>query len=284
MKRATNAGRLLLALSWVLGLGLISAWSSPQNSPSPPAPASTIKQGYVIITPTSTATTGLAAFETFGEARGLDTEQAGVLPSPMMTSSALFVAASGRLSRNLGVAIANPDSRTAKITLTLNDDTGKTIANSEFDLAPHNQAARFVTQLFANNAAVPRDLVGTLFINSNIPVAVVGLRFRGLNFSAEPATNLAAAWAVPPVGGGVGGPASVILAHFAAGGGWASEIVMANTSTFDLTVRVDLFAPDGSPLITTLNNQTGSTFLNIHIPPGGVATLAPLDKDGDSPF
>ncbi len=284
MKRVTMSGRLVFSLSWILGLGLLSAWPiTPQGMAAAPS-AATIQQGYVVITPTSAATAGLVAFETFGERRGPDTEQAGVLPSIMTTHSVLFVAASGRLSRNLGVAIANPSASTANITLNLRDDTGKSLATTTFAMTSHQQTARFVTQLFSSEKAVPKDMIGTLDIQSDVPVAVVGLRFRGLNFSTEPATILGPTSTVPAISVGVGGPAAVILAHFAAGGGWASEIVMANVGPTELTVRVDLFGTDGLPLSTTLNNQTGSSFTNIVIPAGGVATLAPLDPNGDSGF
>ncbi len=289
MKSITNSGRLLLLSSWVLGLGLLSAWSITPQGVAANAAVNTIQQGYVVITPTSASTAGLIAFETFGERRGLDTEQAGVLPSVMTTHSVLFVSASGRLSRNLGVAIANPAEISANITLTLRDDTGKTVAKTSFSLPAHQQTARFVTQLFASASAVPKDFLGTLDINTSdapipVAIAVVGLRFRGINFSTEPATILGPTSAVPAISPGVGGPAAVILAHFAAGGGWASEIVMANLSPTELTVRVDLFGTDGLPLSTTLNNKTGSSFTNIVIPAGGVVTLAPLDPDGDSDF
>jgi len=211
-------------------------------------------------------------------------EQAGVLPSTMTTHAALFVSASGRLSRNVGVAIANPAATAANITLLLRDNTGTNLATTTFAIAAHQQTARFVTQLFANKASVPRDLTGTVDISSDIPVAVVGLRFRGVNFSTIPATILGPVSAVPSPGTGVGGPFAIILAHFAAGGGWASEIVVANVSATALTVRVDLFAADGTPLTATLNGQTGSSFINLTIPAGGVITLAPLDQDGDSDF
>ncbi len=282
MKPVTNLGRLMLVPSWILGLGLLSAWPiSPQAAPDSP---NTIKQGYVVITPTSAATNGLAAFETFGERRGPDTEQAGVLPSTMTDHSVLFVAASGRLSRNLGVAIANPNASPVNITLTVRDGLGKNLATTAFPLAAHQQTARFVTQLFANASAVPKDLVGTLDVVSTAPVAVVGLRFRGVNFSAEPATILGTVSSVPVISTGVGGTGSVILAHFAVGGGWASELVIANVGATELTVRVDIFGTDGLPLSTTLNNQTGSSFTGIVIKAGGVVTLAPLDSDGDSDF
>lgn len=280
MKRIIGSRRLLV-LSWILGLGLVAAWAMPQAQ----APGNnTIKQGYVVITPTSTTTAGLVAFETFGERMGFGAPQAGVLPSTMTTHSALFVSASGRLSRNLGVAVANPAASAATITLNLRDNTGKSLATTSFALAAHQQTARFVTQLFSNAKSVPKDFIGTLDITSDIPIAVVGLRFRGLNFSTEPATILGPTSTVPVISAGVGGPAAVILAHFAAGGGWASEIVMANVGTAEITVRVDLFGTDGLPLSTTLNNTTASSFMNIVIPAGGVVTLAPIDPDGDSGF
>jgi len=285
MKHVTNSERRVLVLSWILGLGLLSAWPmAPQAPQAKPTDPITIQQGYVVITPGQVGATGLVAFETFGERRGLDTEQAGVLTSNLTTNCALFVAANGRLSRDLGVAIANPQATPANITLTLRDGTGKNIATTTFALASHHQTARFVTQLFASVSAVPLDLVGTLLVDSDIPVAVVGLRFRGLNFSTEPATILGPTSGLPVMTFGVGGPGAVILAHFAAGGGWASEIVMANLGSTPVSVRVDLFGTDGNPLSTTLNNQTGSSFKNIVIPAGGVAVLAPLDNRGDSGF
>lgn len=290
MTRMGSSSWLLVAAVCFLGMATMTASAMPQGAMNngkgnAQDPANTpIKQGYVVVTPTSAATAGLVAFETFGERRGSEVEQAGVLPSTMTTHAAMFVNSSGRLSRNVGVAIANPAATPANVVLVLKDETGKTIASATVGLPAHQQTARFVTQLFASQASVPSDFTGILDISSDIPVAVVGLRFRGLNFSTIPATILGPVSAVPVISTGVGGAASVILAHFATGGGWASEIVLANFGATALTVRVDLFAGDGTPLSATLNGQTNSTFQNITIPPGGVAILAPLDVDGDSDF
>jgi hypothetical protein len=48
-------------------------------------------------------------------------------------------------------------------------------------------------------------------------------------------------------------------------------------------VTVDLFKQDGTPLETTLNGQTNSSF-TVTVPGHGVRTLAPRDKNGDSDF
>ena len=89
---------------------------------------------------------------------------------------------------------------------------------------------------------------------------------------------------VPQVSPGIGGAAAVILPQFAAGGGWASEIVITNTGAAPITVRVDLFKQDGTALTTKLNGQSGSTFTNLNIPANGVLVLAPRDADGDDDF
>lgn len=292
MKRNRNSKGFLIVMLWVLGIGWISTrptMASPflqgggQNVNQDDAKGP-IKQGYVVITPTSTATAGLVGFETYGEHRSSEVTQAGVLPSEMTTHAMLFVSTSGRLSRNLGVAFANPTSSPATVTLTLRDDAGTIVASKVTSLDGGHQTARFVTELFANHPAVSKDFTGTLDIGSDVPIATVGLRFRGVNFSTLPATILAPRSPVPVIRAGVGGPAAVILAHFAAGGGWASEIVLANTSTSALTVRVDLIGSDGLPLVAELNGQSNSSFVNIPIPAGGVVILAPRNSEGDDDF
>jgi hypothetical protein len=273
---------ILIGILWGLGSGLLPAW--PKNGPDPGNSFGPIKQGYCVVTPTSVAATGLVVFETFGQFRGIDVTQAGVLSSDMTTHAVLFASTSGRLSRNLGVAIANPSSSPANITLTLRDGAGMSVASTSFALAAHQQTARFVTQLFVSLSLVPRDLTGTLDVSSDVAVAIVGLRFRGFNFSTLPSTSLSGSSPVPVISAGIGGSTAIILAHFATGGGWASEIVLANTSSTDITVRVDLFGTDGLPLTATLNGQSSSSFQNITIRAGGVMVLAPLNGQGDDGF
>ncbi len=243
-----------------------------------------IKTGYAVVTPTSSATEGLVVFATFGERHGTASTQAGVLPSEMTDHAMLFVSTCGRLSRNLGVAIANPGPTVANVILTLRDGEGTTVATKTFEVESLTQAARFVTELFDTHPAIARDFTGTLDIASDEPVAIIGLRFRGENFSTLPATNLSSPIPVPVISTGVGGAAAVILAQFATGGGWATEIVIANSGSDDLTVRVDLFGQDGNPLVATLNGESKNSFTGILVPKSGVVTLAPRNWDGDSDF
>ncbi len=273
--------RLPLAICCLLFVGLAAGLASPAQADDPHA-KDPIQVGYAVVTPSAD---GLLVFETFGEHRGNEMTQAGVLPSELTTRAVLFVNASGRLSRNLGVAIANPDpTKIAHITLTLRDDIGTVLATTPVTVPAGNQVAKMVTELFANQPAGPQDLTGTLEILSDIPVAAMGLRFRGQNFSTLPGKNLSGANPVPVISNSVGGSKAVILAQFATGGGWATEIVIANTSGSALTVRVDLFSDKGQPLVATLNGQSQSSFTGITVPPMGVVILAPKDANGDSDF
>jgi hypothetical protein len=83
------------------------------------------------------------------------------------------------------------------------------------------------------------------------------------------------------MGTGIGGSNAVLLPQFVSGGGWESQIVISNPGSSALTVRVDLFNSDGTPLSTTLNGQTGSSFIGLTIPAGGVLTLSPKDWDSN---
>jgi hypothetical protein len=262
--------------------------------------AAPVRSGYAVVTPlaatTSGTTSGLVVFETFGlrsSAPNADATQAGELPADLTTNALLFVDSSGRLSKNLGVAIVNPNNSNANVTLTLRKNDGTQLATTNMNILPYQQTSQFVTQMFSGQP-IPSDVTGTLAItsagSSNLPVGVVGLRFRGSNFSTIPITNLSSA-PVPSIttttGTGtatIGGSGSVLLPQFAANGGWATELVLINSGTSGLTVRVDLFKQDGTPLSTALNGQTNSSFTNISIPAGGVVVLAPRNGKGDDDF
>ena len=273
----------LICLSLVAGVlaqgppsGTPSGRSDDHNDNGP------IQTGYAVVT--SSSTSGLVVFETFGLKAGPETTQAGVLPPDLTTNAAMFVNSSGRLSRNLGVAIVNPSGSSANVTLTLRKDDGSVLGATTLTVAARQQTSKFVTELFSNQSSVPSDVTGMLSITSTTPVSVIGLRFRGTNFSTLPVTNLSTPSTVPAIATGVGGAGAVLLPQFAAGGGWATEIVMANTGTSSMTVRVDLFKADSTGLNATLNGTSASSFTNITIPPGGVATLAPRDTNSDSRF
>jgi hypothetical protein len=268
--------KIIFSLILVLGALLVpAAAQGPTDGP--------IQSGYVIVTP-SVSTLGFTVFESFGERRGTDVTQAGVLAADMTTNAMLFVTSSGRLSRNLAVAIANPGATDANVTLTLRNDLGVVIATKTVTVKGKNQIAEFITEMFTGVPAVPQEFTGSLAITSGTPVAAIGLRFRGQNFSTVPVTSLSPSSSVPIVTPGIGGNGAVVLPQFATGGGWESEIVIANFGSTSLNVRVDIFKQDGGPLLANLNGLTRSSITNITIPAFGIFILSPKDSKGDSDF
>jgi hypothetical protein len=237
-----------------------------------------VQSGYAIVTATTggTAVTGLVVFETFGMRHGSNgATQAGVLPPDLTTNALLFVDSEGRLSKNLAVAIVNPNGADVNVMLTLWDNKGNKLTTpTTLTVKSHQQISEFVTQLFPPSS-VPSDVIGTLGITSPMPVSVIGLRFRGQNFSTLPVTNLAPASAPNNV---------VLLPQFAAGGGWATELVLGNTNSGAIDFRVDLFKPDGVTKLAATLNGTNADHFTGSIPANGVFVLAPRDPHGDDDF
>jgi hypothetical protein len=248
-----------------------------------------VQAGYAVVTNTTTGSTvGLVVFETFGFRGFGGTTQAGVLPPGLTTNGLLFIDSEGRLGKNIGVAIVNPNPTNTNVDLTLRKGDGTTLASGTLNVPSHQQVSKMVTDLFANKSSIPSDVIGTLAITSSgtsgLPVSVIGLRFRGMNFSTLPVTDLSGfSGPLPSIATGVGGAGAVLLPQFAAGGGWVTEVVLSNTTSSPMTVRVDLFKQDGTPLTTKLNGISGNTF-NATIAGNGVVVLAPRDIDGDDDF
>jgi hypothetical protein len=279
----------LLLMSFATAYAVAAAVPEGRDDHDDKAP---IQSGYGVVTPVAATSggtvSGLVVFETFGLRENSGTPQAGVLPPDLTTNAILFVDSNARLSKNLGVAIVNPNSTSVNVTMTLRKGDGTTAGTTTLTVPSLQQTSKFVTELFPN-PAVTSNITGTLAITSGgtsgLPVSVIGLRFRGSNFSTLPVTDLSGnAGSLPAMGAGIGGPGAVLLPQFAAGGGWATELVLANTGTSAITVRVDLFKNDGTPLTAALNGQTASSFTNLTIPAGGVITLAPRDSAGDDDF
>jgi len=248
-----------------------------------------VRIGWAIVTPlaltTSGGSNGLVVFATLGLKHGDETAQSGLLPSALTTNSLVYASTSGKLSRNIGIGIVNPNNAAANLTMTLHDEDGSVIGTPKhFSLLSGHQTAQFLTALYADKPEVPHDLTGTLNVTSDLPVSIIGLRFRGSNFSVLPVTNLSTPAGVPTYGAGIGGLGAVLVPDFATGGGWATELVLINTGTGPLTLRADFFAPDGTALTVRLNGESKSSFTGLVVPAGGVLELAPKTNEGHSPF
>ena len=110
-------------------------------------------------------------------------------------------------------------------------------------------------------------------------VTSTGLFTAGTQFSAAPAVrgvststfvaSSSLTFVFPQLAFGVGGAGALVLPQVVTGGGWGTQITIANTLPFSQTVRVDFFNPLGSPLVLPF----GSTISDIVIGPGGVVAI-----------
>jgi hypothetical protein len=252
-----------------------------------------IQAGWAVVTPAAPSTTGIVVTETFGFRSAGEARQAGNATPPLVTSALMFVDVSDRLAKNVGVAIVNPNNPSADVTLTVRKNDGTLLATKTINIATRRQITQFVTELFPKAASgvfsgdsiLPAEFTGTMLINSNAPISIIGLRFRGVNFSTMPVTPVTLfTGTFPTIASGVGGTGASILPEFVAGGGWATEIVIINNGSTSATVRLDLFKQDGTSLTTALNGVNGTSFTNVNIPAGGVVVFAPRNRNGDDDF
>jgi hypothetical protein len=65
---------------------------------------------------------------------------------------------------------------------------------------------------------------------------------------------------------------ALLLPQIATGGGWVTQITIANTSTVPQTVRVDFFNSVGEPLLLPI----GSSLPSVLVPAGGVVTFSTI--------
>jgi hypothetical protein len=285
-------------LFWTLGLILFSAVLTfsqgipqAQDDHDDTGP---VQSGYAVVTPSApNAVTGLVvtqflAFRSNGRA-----VQASTTPPPLITSATMFVDVSSRLLKDVGVAIVNPNAASTDVTFTVRRNDNTQLGTKTVTIATRRQFSQFVTEMFSTppgtifsgTSTLPAEFTGTLIINSTLPISVFGLRVRDVDFTAMPLNPVTVfTQPLPTLSIGVGGLGAVLLPEFAAGGRWATEIVITNTNTTTATVRVDLFKQDGTPLTTGLNGQTASSFTNINILAGGVLVLAPRNRIGDDDF
>src|SRR5207302_682781 len=108
-----------------------------------------IKSGYLIVTPDAISDAPTVTF-TYGTiSQGSVQSQAGIIPTMMATDASMFVEIIPSISRNIGVAIANPGGTVNAVTLTLRDESGFVLGSpGNISVPAHQQVAKFVHELF----------------------------------------------------------------------------------------------------------------------------------------
>src|SRR5438093_10565161 len=138
--------RLLTILTLVMCAAVLAhAQADDHDDHNDNAP---VAVGYAVVTPATATNAGLVVFETFG-LRNFGpggVTQAGVLPANLTTNAVLFVDTSGRLGKNIGVAMVNPNAASASVTLTLKNGSGGTISTVVVSVPSRQQVAKFITE------------------------------------------------------------------------------------------------------------------------------------------
>ncbi len=225
---------LILAVAIVFSVSSAYAQSEQQ-----------VQTGFAAVNPVVGSGVGLMVFGRVGHRDGDDLVQSTVWAASVVTNSALVVSSDVSAGENTGIAIVNPSNFTANITLTLRNQQGAIVASRTIVLNALHQISRFVTELLNVNGT------GLLSINSTAPIALVGLQFKGASFSVVPTNG-------PP------GETALLLPQFATGGGWSTDVVIANLTGIAQTVRIDFYNPEGV-IIATLPN--------VNVPPAGVTVI-----------
>ncbi len=130
-----------------------------------------VKVGWVRVT-APTAIGGAAIFQTVAEGRILS--EAGVASSPLAPHFSAYMESLGPAQS--GLAICNPNSGAATVTLKLRDASGNQVAAKSFELKPQEHVAKFFTEKTWFGADYA-EFEGSLEVIATAPVSAVALRY-----------------------------------------------------------------------------------------------------------
>jgi hypothetical protein len=204
-----------------------------------------IQTGFAAVRPIVGTGAGLMLFGRVEHRNGDEVFQTTIWANSVVTITSLVVNSNTTAGQDTGIAIANPTNFIAEITLTLRNNQGIVVASRTIVVNALHQISRFVSDLFGVTTT------GLLTITSTAPIALVGVQFDGASFSLVP-TN------------GPQGATALLLPQIATGGGWSTEVVIANGTGLEQTIDIDFYNQDGVIVATEQN---------IDIPPGGVILI-----------
>ena len=222
--------------------------------------------GYSAIVPAagSSTPTGVAIFG-FSNSSNILVSETGVPATPLLTQGRIYAEIAGPL--DTGVAIANPNSSPATINFSFTDAAGASAGTGSTTIPANAQIAQFLNQAPLNVYSTP-TFQGTFNFTSSVPVGVVAL--RGLTnergdflMSTLPVIDTTAA---PPSG-------TVVVPHFADGGGWITQIFLVNPTANTISGTVQFTDPNGASVNVSIGGHSGSSF-SYSIPGGSSQKLA----------
>ena len=215
---------------------------------------------------------GLAIFSS--RVKGILVSEAGVPAAVAVLEGRIFAETGGAV--RTGLAMANPNDTAATIAFFFTDSEGIDSGHGTFTLGPREQIAHFLDEAPFNGGS---EMLGTFTFTSNLPVAVIALR----GFVNERSEFLMTTLPVAPIA--VPTTATVYFPHFAAGGGWTTQVILVNPTHAPISGSVQFFGSGsetkaaGAATLTLDDGRTGSTF-SYAIPPRSATRLRTSDPAG----
>ena len=202
---------------------------------------------------------GLAIFGS--RLNGILVSEAGVPASAPVLEGRIFAETDGPV--RTGLALANPNDTAATIAFFFTDSEGIDSGHGTFTLGPREQIARFLDEAPFNGGSAMR---GTFTFTADLPVAVIALR----GFVNERSEFLMTTLPVAPLA--VPSTGTVYFPHFAAGGGWTTQVVLVNPTHAPISGSVQFFGSGSETeaaapaTLTVADGRSGSAF-SYSIPP-----------------
>jgi hypothetical protein len=209
--------------------------------------------GYARVQPSASTTPAAAAIFDFRQ-NGVLVTEAAVPGMTAITSGRMYAEVSGTV--NTGIAFANPNNAAVTISFSFTDQNGNDFGQNSFVLAANAQTAKFLNE---SPFRVPA-FAGTVTFNATAPVGVISLRTI-VNQRGEFVVFTQTVTPLPDTLS----TSTVLIGHFADGGGWATELVLVNASDAAVSGIVQFLnegtpTVPGAPIALNVNGQFGLSF------------------------
>ena len=161
-------------------------------------------------------------------------------------------ATNGAIAHTTGLAVANDTSDPTKVTLTLLDRNGKTLASFVKSLVAFEQFNLDLSSIPAFQAVLPAtDFIGTLNVSSDHVVSAIALEDDFGQF-----------YSTPSIAGATAG--QLVVPHILSGGGFVTLLTLLNLDVVNNTFNVKFYDDNGKQV----SEQTQS------VVPGGTARIS----------
>ena len=215
---------------------------------------------------------GLAIFSS--RPNGILVSEAGVPAVPAVLDGRIFAETDGVV--RTGLAMANPNDTAVTITFFFTNSDGIDSGHDTFTLGSREQIAQFLDEDPFNGGS---ETLGTFTFASNLPVAVIALR----GFVNERSEFLMTTLPVAPLA--LPTTATVYVPHFAAGGGWTTQVILVNPTHATISGSVQFFGSGSeteaaAPATLTLADGRNGSEFTYAIPPRSATRLRTSDPSG----